>query len=83
MDFVKKKHASFEVQGCGAFAFKEKLKKLNVEIEKWGKEKFGDLKENMGMLVNCINNLDMKEAIKGLSLEVACETEELIKKLLA
>jgi len=66
---VKKKYESFNVQGYGAFVFKEKLKILKLEMKNWSKEKFGGSKENM--VVDNINNLGLKEEIEGLSLKVA------------
>lgn len=59
---------------------KKKLKLLKGEIKKWSKENFGKSKEYVEDLVSNINKLDMKEEIEGLSLDISCEREVMIKE---
>ncbi|XP_068504281.1 uncharacterized protein [Phaseolus vulgaris] len=42
-DFVRTKWESYEVQGCGIFVFKEKLKKLKEDLKVWNIESFGNI----------------------------------------
>ena len=45
----------------------KKLKVINVEIKKWNKEVFGDIKIRKYNLMDSINHLDMKDETSGLS----------------
>ena len=75
--FMKRVYDSFQVQGWGAFFFffKGKLKLLKKEVGVRSLEKFSEHRFRIQDLVKNINNLNMKEEMDGMSLEVALERE--------
>jgi len=72
-DFVRRKWVSYEVQGRGIYIFKEKLKKLKVDLKVWNKEDFGDVNLASEELLKRINVLDAQDDVRGL---VESEREE-------
>jgi len=65
-DFVRMKWASYNVLGGGIYIFKEKLKKLKVDLKVWNKEVFGDVNLASELLQKRINELDARDDERGL-----------------
>jgi len=72
-DFVRRKWVSYDVQGRGIYIFKEKLKRLKVDLKVWNKEVFGDVNLASEELQKRINVLDAQDDGRGL---VESEREE-------
>jgi len=65
--------SSYEVVGSGLFIFKEKLKKLKVDLKVWNKEVFGDVNLVSKEVQKRIDVLDARDDDRGL---VESEREE-------
>jgi len=63
---VRRKWANNDVQGRGIYIFKEKLKKLKVDLKVWNKEVFGDVSLAREELQKRINELDAQDDDRGL-----------------
>ena len=63
---MRRKWANNDVQGRGIYIFKEKLKKLKVDLKVWNKEVFGDVSLAREELQKRINELDAQDDDRGL-----------------
>ncbi|GAU21374.1 hypothetical protein TSUD_189610 [Trifolium subterraneum] len=52
-----------------AFVLKEKLKVLKGDLKKWSMEVFGKLDQRIKMLMDSIEELDVRNEVQMLSLE--------------
>ncbi|XP_068486295.1 uncharacterized protein [Phaseolus vulgaris] len=77
-DFVRCKWLSYEVHGRGLFVFKEKLKKLKVDLKVWNKEVFGDVNQAWEILKNKIQELDVRDDVGDLDEECRLERRSLL-----
>ncbi|XP_057447160.1 uncharacterized protein LOC130738983 [Lotus japonicus] len=58
--FVEENWKGFQINGCGAFVLKEKLKLLKLKLQQWNNEVFGDINKRYLEIVEEMNNLDQK-----------------------
>ena len=72
-EFVSSCWSSYEVVGSGLFIFKEKLKKLKVDLKVWNKEVFGDVNLASKEVQKMIDVLDARDDDRGL---IESEREE-------
>lgn len=77
---MEKRYASLQVQGWGAFKFKEKLKMLKKELRRWNKEKYGNLENESKKIVENIAALDIKDEQVGLSNQEADQRKQLFRE---
>jgi len=65
-DLIKKWWEEEEVHGFANYEVARKLKVVKVELKKWNKDVFGDVKVRKYNLLNSVNALDKKEKSVGL-----------------
>ena len=79
--FLREKWPSYEVQGGGMYIFKEKLKKLKVDLKVWNKEIFGNVNQLGEGLQKRINELDIKDEENELDMYEREERRSLLADL--
>jgi len=87
-DLVKDKWMSYEGQGNSIIKFKDKFKRLKVDLKEWNKNMFGNLENNKRKIMKEIDHLDAKDALCDLMeedklrrLELVCQQRVVEKKL--
>jgi len=79
--FLRERWPSYEVQGGGMYIFKEKLKKLKVDLKVWNKEIFGNVNQLGEGLQKRINELDIKDEENELDMYEREERRSLLADL--
>jgi len=74
---VKKSWVEATRKGWAAFTFKEKLKKLKLDMRRWNNESFGDVDNQIEKVMEDMNCLEKREKEMILN-----EEEEARKRLL-
>jgi hypothetical protein len=72
---VKGEWESYQVGGWMGYVLKEKLKRLKGALKKWNKEVYGNVDSKIAVLIDDIEELDLKGEVEGLS-----EDELLLRK---
>ena len=79
--FLRERWPNYEVQGGGMYIFKEKLKKLKVDLKVWNKEIFGNVNQLGEGLQKRINELDIKDEENELDMYEREERRSLLADL--
>lgn len=81
MKFVEEEWENLQVEGWGAYVFKEKLKALKNKLKDWNKQVFGDINNRRKDVVRDMNLLDANSEFDDLDVEEQRKRKDLAADL--
>lgn len=78
-NLVKSSYEKCQVQGCGLYKIKEKLKALKRDIRAWNKVRYDNLEERTSTLEKDIVVLDLKDEQHNLSIDELAKRAQLLE----